>query len=378
MEEPMRVVHFQTDIPHVASGETVYAVRWHADAVKEAGFRVVSPENAAANDAIPFDLHSETDPADLAAKAVRPKVSVVICTRDRAHHLKECLASLPNQSFPPDEVIVVDNASVDIATWEVTQAAGVTYVREDRPGLDIARNTGARKASGDLVVYTDDDTILHPQWLERTVAAFDRNPDAMAITGLVLPLRVETLAQQIFEAHWSFGRGFEEKLFEPADFDRWKKYCFPAWDIGAGANMAFRKSAFETYGYFDEALDVGAAGCSGDSEYWYRIVGMGGICLYDPSAIVFHHHREDEAGLRSQLRAYLKGHTAALRVQGQRFPKNGNLRRRYVTLPTYFVQRLIDRLRHGRRTENWFLLDEIRGYLEGMIYPLGPRREALK
>ncbi len=371
----MRIVHFQCEIPRSAEGETVYAVRWADDRVLEAGFSVVAPEDADGQSSIPVRISLSGTPES--SDRGQPRVSVVICTRDRAHHLKACLASLPKQSLTPDEIIVVDNASIDGSTRDVTLDAGATYVREDRPGLDIARNTGARAATGDLIVYTDDDVIFHPHWLERTVEAFARDQDVTAVTGLVLPLRLDTLAQQIFEAHWSFGCGFEVKTFSKEEFAVWRKYCFPAWDIGAGANMAFRKATFDQYGYFDEALDVGAAGCSGDSEFWYRIVGMGGTCVYDPNAIVFHNHREEEAGLKKQLRAYMSGHIASLRVQGQRFPGHGNLRRRYITLPLYFTKRIIERIRFGRRPENWFLLDEIRGYFEGLTYPLGTKRKVV-
>ena len=99
--------------------------------------------------------------------------SVVICTRDRPEELRQCLSSLPRQTHPPREIIVVDNASRDQRTRDVALAAGVTYVREDRPGLDIARNAGALRATGDIVAYTDDDVLLHPRWLEQLICAFD-------------------------------------------------------------------------------------------------------------------------------------------------------------------------------------------------------------
>jgi GT2 family glycosyltransferase len=74
----------------------------------------------------------------------------------------------------------------------------------------------------------------------------------------------------------------------------------PAWDVGAGANMAFRKTVFEKVGYFDERLDVGASGCSGDSEYWYRIMAEGFTCRYFPHIYVYHQHRESWDDLKSR------------------------------------------------------------------------------
>ena len=119
--------------------------------------------------------------------------SVVICTRDRPDVLRECLASLVHQTYRPAEVIVVDNASVDDRTRHVAEEAGVVYVREDRPGLDIARNSGARRARSKVIAYTDDDVRLHPRWLERLTLALEAG-DAMAVTGLVLPAELETEA----------------------------------------------------------------------------------------------------------------------------------------------------------------------------------------
>src|SRR6266702_1340070 len=67
-------------------------------------------------------------------------ISVVVCTRDRPEELKRCLVSIKSQSVVPQQIIVIDNASRDNRTKEIALEIGVTYVREDRPGLDIARN----------------------------------------------------------------------------------------------------------------------------------------------------------------------------------------------------------------------------------------------
>ena len=247
-------------------------------------------------------------PGDVAARiaarrrsppAAAPDVatSVIICTRDRPEQLRRCLASFAMQTRRPDEIIVVDNASVGPQTREVVAAAGMTYLREDRPGLDFARNRGAVAAHGDIVLYTDDDTELHPRWIEHTIRAFDA-PEIVAVTGLVLPAALKTEAQWIFERDWSFGRGFDRIDFGQEFYRATRAHGSPAWIIGAGANMAFRRSIFDEIGYFDERLDVGQAGCSGDSEYWYRILAAGRVCRYEPTAVMHHHHRVDRDGAR--------------------------------------------------------------------------------
>lgn len=302
------------------------------------------------------------------------KVSVVICTRDRPDELARCLASLPGQSRRPDEIIVVDNASRDGRTRDVAEAAKVTYVREDRPGLDIARNTGARAATGELIAYTDDDVSLHEDWLLRLVAAFDR-PTIGAVTGLVLPAELATEAQLHFETYWSFGQGYRRIDFTADDFARERDRVFPAWKVGAGASMAFRRLTFERVGWFDERLDVGQAGCSGDSEYWYRILAGGLDCRYEPAAVAFHFHRRDMAGLSHQIHHYMRGHAAALMVQRERTGINANLRQALWVTPAWYARRLARRVRRGARPEDRFLDREILGYLSGLWFYLRRPRE---
>ncbi len=340
----------------------------------------------ASADAIEIERLASVVPADVLAyareqsardqSAGRPvpgDASVVICTRDRPEALARCLASLPDQTLAPRQIIVVDNASADGRTREVAEAAGVDYIREDRPGLDIARNTGARAARTAIVAYTDDDVSLHPRWLERLVRAFDA-PQIAAVTGLVLPGELETRAQQLFEEHWSFGKGFRRIDFGAEFFRKDRRGGCPVWEIGAGASMAFRRSVFDEVGWFDERLDVGAAGCSGDSEFWHRILSHGLVCRYEPGAVAYHFHRRELAALSSQIFHYLRGHSASLMVQYERTGNFGNLFWAFVHQPLWFTRRGVDRALRGVRGENQFLFAEIRGYLSGLVFYARNRR----
>ncbi|SDC38926.1 Glycosyltransferase, GT2 family [Geodermatophilus telluris] len=305
-------------------------------------------------------------------------VSVVICTRDRPGALVRCLASFGNQSRRPDEVIVVDNASRAAAeTQAATLAAGATYIREDRPGLDIARNTGMLAARSQVVAYTDDDTELHPRWLECLVGAFSED-HVVAVTGLVLPAELDTEPQWLFERDWGFGKGYLTRDFDEVFYEDTRTRGCPAWEVGAGANMAFRASVVDRVGLFDERLDVGAAGCSGDSEYWYRILADGGTCRYEPSAIVYHHHRRDLEGLARQLRYYMRGHAAALLVQYERTGDRGNLRRLVLSLPAWYLRLVAHRICGRTDAPTTALLPQVLGLLSGVAFylrrsPLVPR-----
>jgi len=276
-----------------------------------------------------------------------------------------------------DEILVVDNAPrTDDAREVVRESPRVRYVLEPRGGLDIARNTGIRQSTGEIVAFADDDVEVHPEWIARVRTAF-ADPKVMAVTGLVLPADLETEAQYLFETCWSFNRGYRARVFDRAWFERELPRGLPADQIGAGANMAFRREIFQRIGGFDERLDVGAAGCSGDSEFWYRILAAGFACRYEPSAVVFHHHRRTMEDLRRQIFLYMRGHAAALLTQFNRHRHWGNVRRLLVTLPRYYIKTLIGSWRKPEKRRT--LWPQIAGHCSGIRFYLSEpsRGEAL-
>lgn len=303
-----------------------------------------------------------------------PTVSVVVCTRDRPEALARCLDAIGALDPPPAEAVVVDNAPATDATERVVASRpGVRYVREPRPGLDVARNAGVRHSTGDVVAFTDDDVVVHPRWLAGLRRAF-AHADVAAVTGLVLPAALATEAQILFETHWGFNRGYRVRTYDTDYFARTRASGTPVWEIGAGANMAFRREVFDRVGGFDERLDVGAAGCSGDSEIWYRVLAAGATCRYEPTAVVHHVHRERMDGLRRQLFYYMRGHVAALLVQHERTGDRGNLRRLAGSLPRYYLRRTAQAVRGRFRGRHRMLLPEVSGCVSGVGYYLRHRR----
>ncbi|MBB4190730.1 GT2 family glycosyltransferase [Rhizobium aethiopicum] len=297
-------------------------------------------------------------------------VSILICTKDRPDELARCLASIPRQSLPPVEIVVVDNASAGDGTRRVAEAAGATYVREDRIGLDYARNAAVRAATTEFVAFTDDDVVLHERWLENLMKGFDQ-PEIGCVTGLVLPGELSTPAQLIFERHWGFGRGYRRRDFDRHFYRRHKRHKNPMSMVGAGASQAFRRKVFDECGLFDVRLGAGAAGCSDDSEFWDRLLHHGHTCRYEPTAVSWHFHRKDMEGLAKQIHQYMKGHVAALLIQYQNTGKLGNLRRMLMSLPWYHLKRFAKRLERGATSDNFFLKEEVLGSLQGAFYLLG-------
>lgn len=308
-----------------------------------------------------------------AAPVTDESISVVVCTRDRPGPLADCLASLAALSRPPLEVLVVDNAPDSPSTRAVCEAAGVRYVAEPRPGLSVARNTGIRNSRGGIIAFTDDDVVVHHAWLDELRRAF-ADPATMFVTGLVLPLELEWEAQWLFEAEFGgFGRRLQPALYDAALLSTYPGGGGPVWLLGAGANMAFRRRALEQAGDFDERLGAGAAGCSEDSELWYRMLARGWVARYHPAAVVHHRHRATDAELRRQLRAYMRGHVAALLVQFERHRHWGNLWRLAFGLPRHYVgvgARTIVRSEPARRRLLWA---ELAGCMAGVAYYVSRR-----
>lgn len=233
-------------------------------------------------------------PMENAARSAEPvAISVVLCTFNRADRLALVLEDLERQRIEPGtawEVIVVDNNSTD-RTRAVVAAAiergkiPLTYLFEATQGLSCARNAGIDAARGELIAFTDDDVRLPEDWLAVTVRSF-REFDCLAVGGRVLPtwtvpqppwLLLEGPYRMVGVVTY-YDRGHETRFFDKTMF------------TPIGANMAFRREAFERYGRF--RTDIGRKGdvlLSGeDYEFAQRLQGRGERILYQARSTVFH------------------------------------------------------------------------------------------
>jgi GT2 family glycosyltransferase len=194
----------------------------------------------------------------------------------------------------------------------VAEFPGVMLVDEPRRGLAYARNAGFTASQGGIVIATDDDVIVPPDWLEKLVAPFVRS-DVMIVTGNTLPLELETSAQRFFERYGGLGRGFKPFAVGSDWFESFRRQAVPTWELGATANAAFRASIFShpQIGLMDEALGPGMpAGVGEDTYLFYKVLKAGYTLVYEPAAYVWHKHRRDMSALRRQIYNYSKGHVA--------------------------------------------------------------------
>ena len=241
-------------------------------------------------------------------------VSVVVATYDRTDDLRNCLHHLINQdSQRRVEIIVVDNNPGSGETEKVAlEFPGIIFINEIKKGLSYARNTGIRHSSADIILTTDDDVTVPPDWIENTVAPFIKN-EVMAVTGNVLPIEMETEAQQLFEKYGGLGRGYKRVVANSKWLKSFTWRAAPTWELGACANAAFRATVFQhpKIGFFNELLGAGTpTGCSEDSYLLYKILKANYTVVYEPKSFVWHKHRRSLSAFRKQIYNYSKGHIA--------------------------------------------------------------------
>lgn len=226
-----------------------------------------------------------------------PSITVVVCTRDRTLQLRSCLQALLALDYPNYDILIIDNAPSNDDTAQLAIDLSARYVRETRPGLDWARNRAISEARSDIIAFTDDDARPDRLWLRAIASAF-AEPEVMALTGLVLPVELETIAQNRFEfVYGGMSKGFRRRLVRRRTLT--VRDLLWASGFGVGANMAFRRRLFTEVGLFDVALDVGTpSGGGGDVEMFHRLVARGHTLIYEPEALVWHTHRKDSASLR--------------------------------------------------------------------------------
>jgi GT2 family glycosyltransferase len=216
---------------------------------------------------------------------MRPvSLTAVICTHDRPDDLRRCLDAFSMLDDPVD-VIVVDSASTppcrDLVAAYASSIPGVTYLREDAPGLARARNRGLAAAQGDIVAFVDDDAAPHYVWARRIVEPFSD-----ATVGCVGG------ACHAFFPDCRRPRWLSDRLLQFAGITRFatagEARSSAEWPFGA--NIAFRRKALEAVGGFPEHLGrTGATLLSGEESAAIEAVREAGwrIVLH-PDAVVDH------------------------------------------------------------------------------------------
>jgi GT2 family glycosyltransferase len=199
-------------------------------------------------------------------------MSVIVPTRDRPAHLRECLAALDRQSRDDVELIVVDDGSIDRAgvAAVATPYPRVRLVGGDGRGPAAARNRGAAVASAPRLCFVDDDCAPEPQWLTELDAAFDAG--ATVVAGPTLAGHVGnpfSVASQVITNHL-------------ADWSRW----------GDGARFGFAPTsnvACLAHVHAAVPFDERYTSAAGEDRAWCRRLAAAGEDMrWVPDARVRH------------------------------------------------------------------------------------------
>jgi glucosyl-dolichyl phosphate glucuronosyltransferase len=216
--------------------------------------------------------------------------SIVLCTYNRCESLRKVLSDLNRLGMPEGadcEVIVVDNNSND-ETRAVVEAVRkespefFKYVFESRQGKSFALNNGISHAQGDVIAFTDDDVFVDSEWLTEIKRAFD-SYDCIGICGKIVPVW-NSEKPRWFEEDGCYG--LYAAIVKMDLGNEAVELKSPAF----GANMAFRRSAFEKYGPFRTDLGPNPENLirGEDSDFSWRLIRGGEKLMYAPRAVVYH------------------------------------------------------------------------------------------
>ncbi|MCA9565793.1 MAG: glycosyltransferase family 2 protein, partial [Myxococcales bacterium] len=199
-------------------------------------------------------------------------IAIVVVTRDRCQALERLLQRLREIEPQADEVVVVDNGSVDGTAEMVALYPGVRI--DVAPGLGLAacRQRGIDLTSSDIVVMCDDDCVPAANWLAPYVDAFDARPDLGGAGGEIINIGFEDprKGRGVLKAHGVYG--LVDSPFEATHF--------------GSANMALRRSALTEIGGYDLVFEAGYE----EVDLVERLRKSGWTVEYLPASSVEHHN----------------------------------------------------------------------------------------
>lgn len=233
-----------------------------------------------------------------------PRISVLVSTRNRPEQVVNCVRSILANEDADFELIVVDQSHAS-QIEQARHAAGadqrLRWVPTATQGLSVSRNVGLSFASAPIIVFTDDDCEVAPNWLASIRKEFEADESLDMIFGAVV-LRPEDRASGYAAEFEPIAR--TEYVGQPPDISE-------PW--GVGANMAFRRKVFELVGHFDELLGAGSGFYAGEeTDLTIRAFSRGLKAVFTPDAKVLHLGIRTGAEAAQLLRGYGIGLGAAL------------------------------------------------------------------
>lgn len=203
-------------------------------------------------------------------------VSIVIPIYNEETYIRECLEAIKRQTVRPFEVIVVDNNSTDGSMEIARSFPFVKIIKEETQGRVYAQNTGFRAAKGTIIGRIDADARLEPQWTEKVIGYFNKNPETAALTGKGYFYNIPS--GRLAGNFQVFVYQYVQKVITGT---------FILW----GANMAVRKDAWLAV---EKSLLIAGDKIDEDIDLSLKLAGRGYYVGYDSNLLVGASLRRDE------------------------------------------------------------------------------------
>lgn len=258
----------------------------------------------------------------------RPLISVVIPTAHRKEQAVTSVRAALAAGYPRLEILVVDNfppqgpdETDDPWLRAEVESLGARYLTEPAKGVSAARNTGARASKGELIAFVDENISVERGWFDAVAEEFVADPSVGCVTALVLPARLETDAEVLFERLKGYSHTVRRQRLDHETVREDPLYPLSMARYGPGSCTTWRRSTFEGLGGFDPLLGAGTPSMAGeDLDLFVRLARAGGTVVYTPHAVARHTHRVDWLELRERMRGYGVGLSAMLLLSVLRRP----------------------------------------------------------
>ena len=185
-------------------------------------------------------------------------VSVIIPTHNRTEYLSEVIESVLSQTVSALEIVVVDDGSEERHVdklLEISQMHEIIHLfrLEENKGVSHARNFGVKQAKGDIIVFLDDDDLLHEAMIENGLNTFESNPDInVVLAGGELLYQDLTIPDQL-EKYASMNSQRRIHLLENQNYSA---MYFILFGMFLTNSLMFRKKVLVEFP-FDEELRIG-------------------------------------------------------------------------------------------------------------------------
>src|SRR5208282_2269446 len=206
------------------------------------------------------------------------EASIIIPTFNGACRIGTCLEALLKQTPPKNiEILVVNDGSTDNTVGAVERFSGVRLISQANAGPAAARNRGALEAWGTIILFTDDDCVPMPEWLDAMLEPF-QDPEVVGAKGVYRTRQTSLVAR------------FVQIEYE----DRYRLMrSQSSIDFVDTYSAAFRRDRFLAMNGYDTSFPVA---CAEDIELSYRMSARGWKMKFAPAAIVYHQHPDSLSG----------------------------------------------------------------------------------